>query len=252
MTNALLMSSSRMGSLGYLEHAAPQLNTVLEGTSRKVLFVPYAAVSFSYDTYEDLAAPPFTAVDAELTSIHRFDDPVAAVRAADVIAIGGGNSFALLNRLYGAELVREIRTQVTERGTTYIGWSAGTNVATPTIRTTNDMPIVEPPSLSAIGLVPFQINPHFISGKPAGHNGESREERLAEFTAINPGEEVLAIVEGTALHVTGSRGTILSNAALDSAGSHSADGLVFANAAEPRTIAAGESFELSEISGPVI
>lgn len=250
MTNALLMSSSRMGNLGYLEHAAHQLETVLEGTSRKVLFIPYAAVSFSYDAYEDLAAPPFTAVDAELTSIHRFDDPVAAVRAADVVAIGGGNSFALLHRLYGAELVNEIRAQVTEHGTTYIGWSAGTNVATPTIRTTNDMPIVEPPSLSAIGIVPFQINPHFISGKPAGHNGESREERLGEFTAINPSEEVLAIVEGTALHVTGSRGTILSNSALDSAGAGAADGLVFSNGAQVRTIAAGESFELSEIAGP--
>ncbi|KAM9864058.1 Peptidase E [Leucobacter sp. BZR 635] len=245
MTNALLMSSSRMGSLGYLEHAATQLSTVLEGTSRKVLFIPYAAVSFSYDAYEDLAAPPFTAVDAELTSIHRFDDPVAAVREADVIAIGGGNSFALLNRLYGAELVAEIRSQVTEHGTTYIGWSAGTNVATPSIRTTNDMPIVEPPSLSAIALVPFQINPHFISGKPAGHNGESREERLAEFTAINASEEVLTLVEGTALHVTGATGTILGT------GGPGEDGRVFANGQDPRTIAVGDAFELASISGPV-
>lgn len=251
MTNALLMSSSRMGNLGYLEHAADQLATVLEGTSRKVLFIPYAAVSFSYDTYEELAAPPFAVVDAELTSIHRHADPVAAARGADVIAIGGGNSFALLSRLYGAELVQEIRTRVAEHGTTYIGWSAGTNIATPTIRTTNDMPIVEPPSLSAIGLVPFQINPHFISGKPAGHNGESREERLGEFTAINPGEEVLAIVEGTALHVTGAHGTILGNTALEGVANDAADGLVFGNGAPARTIPAGERFELASISGPV-
>lgn len=241
MTTALLMSSSRMGSLGYLEHAASQLDTILEGTSRKVLFVPYAAVSFSYDAYEELAAPPFTNAEAQLTSIHRFDDPVAAVREADVIAVGGGNSFALLTRLYGAEIVAEIRERVTNHGTRYIGWSAGTNVATPTIRTTNDMPIVEPPSFGAIGLVPFQINPHFIPGKPAGHNGESREERLAEFTAINPGEEVLGLVEGSALHVTGTRGTILGDN----------DALVFSGSKPVRTIAAGASFELAEIQGPV-
>lgn len=241
MTNALLMSSSRMGSLGYLEHAASQLTTILDGTSRKVLFVPFAAVSFSYDAYEDLAAPPFAAVDAELTAIHRFEDPVRAVREADVIAVGGGNSFALLNRLYGAGLVSEIRERVTQHGARYIGWSAGTNVATPSIRTTNDMPIVEPPSFGAIGLVPFQINPHFIPGKPAGHNGESREERLAEFTAINQGEEVLGLIEGSALHVTGSTGTILGDS----------DALVFTKDAPVRTIAAGSSFELTEISGPV-
>lgn len=245
MTNALLMSSSRMGNLGYLEHAATQLTTVLEGTSRKVLFVPYAAVSFSYDAYEELAAPPFAVVDAELTSIHRHADPVAAVRAADVIAIGGGNSFALLNRLYGAELVSEIRSRVIKHGTTYIGWSAGTNVATPSIRTTNDMPIVEPPSLSAIGIAPFQINPHFISGKPAGHNGESREERLAEFTAINPAEEVLTLVEGTALHIQGTTGTILGTGGAGEAGR------VLANGKGPRTITVGERFELASIAGPV-
>lgn len=241
MTNALLMSSSRMGSLGYLEHAGSQLNTILEGTSRKVLFIPYAAVSFSFDTYEDLASPPFVAATAELTSIHRYDDPVAAVRDADVIAVGGGNSFALLTRLYGAELVSEINTQVTKNGTRYIGWSAGTNVATPSIRTTNDMPIVEPPSFKAIDLVPFQINPHFISGKPAGHNGESREERLAEFTAINPNEEVLGLVEGSALHVTGATGTVLGDN----------DALVFANGQPVRTIQAGVPFELASIAGPV-
>ncbi|WP_205881426.1 dipeptidase PepE [Leucobacter coleopterorum] len=235
------MSSSRKDALGYLEHASDQLRTVLDGTSRRVLFIPYAAVSFSYDAYETLAAPPFEAVDAQLTSIHHHNDPVAAVREADVIAVGGGNSFALLSRLYGAGLVDEIRRRMTEAGTRYIGWSAGTNVATPTIRTTNDMPIVEPPSFSALGLVPFQINPHFIPGKPQGHNGESREERLAEFTVINPGEEVLALVEGSALHVTDGHGEILGER----------KALVFTGGAPVRDIRPGQRFELGELSGPV-
>lgn len=241
MTRALLMSSSRKDNLGYLEHAADQLRTVLDGTSRKVLFIPYAAVSFSYDTYERLAAPAFAAVDAELTSIHRFADPAAAVREADAVAVGGGNSFALLSRLYDAGLVSEIRREVLENDTTYIGWSAGTNVATPSVRTTNDMPIVEPPSFASLSIVPFQINPHFIPGKPQGHNGESREERLAEFTAINPKEEVLGLYEGSALFVTDDRGEVLGER----------EALVFTDGADPRTIPARQSFELTTITGPV-
>ncbi|WP_210403486.1 dipeptidase PepE [Auritidibacter sp. NML130574] len=242
MPRALLMSSSRKDSLGYLEHSRDQLYTILEGTSRKVLFIPYAAVSFSYDTYEELASAPFATVGADLVSIHRYRDPVAAVHDADIIAVGGGNSFALLSRLYEAELLSEIRDRVVNYDASYIGWSAGTNVATPSIRTTNDMPIVQPPTFSALSIVPFQINPHFVSGKPAGHNGESREERLAEFTAINPNEEVLALPEGSALYVTECQGEIL--------GDRSA--LVFSNGADARRITVESPFNLSEISGRVV
>ncbi|MEJ6550474.1 dipeptidase PepE [Corynebacterium sp. USCH3] len=241
MTRALLMSSSRKDNLGYLEHADSQLRTILDGTSRKVLFIPYAAVSFSYDVYEDLASPAFTAADAELTSIHHADDPASAVENADVIAVGGGNSFALLKRLYDAGLVDRIRERVRTGRASYIGWSAGTNVATPSIRTTNDMPIVEPPTLSSIGLVPFQINPHFIPGKPAGHNGESREERLLEFTTINPAEDVLALYEGGALYVDGGDATVLGDR----------DALVFSHDADPRTIDRQTSFALADLKGPV-
>lgn len=240
MTRALLMSSSRKDNLGYLEHADTQLRTILEGTSRKVLFIPYAAVSFSYDAYEDLASPAFLAADAELTSVHRFDDPVAAVNDADVVAVGGGNSFALLSRLYEAGLVDAIRDRVGGGHASYIGWSAGTNVATPTIRTTNDMPIVEPPTLASIGLVPFQINPHFIPGKPQGHNGESREERLLEFTEINPTEEVLGLYEGGALLVDGTHGEVLGER----------DALVFSHGVEPTPLARNKSFPLSDLKGP--
>jgi dipeptidase E len=247
MIRALLMSSSRKDTLGYLEHAGDQLALALaadEGQSKptRAVLIPYAAVSTSFDDYEALAAPAFAAQGVELTSIHRMGDPVQAVQDAQVIAVAGGNTFALLQRLAAAGLLEEIRRRVTSGEATYVGWSAGTNVATPSIRTTNDMPIVEPPSFHSLGLVPFQMNPHFIPGKPAGHNGESREERLGEFLELHPAEEVLALREGCALWVTGDHGRILGDR----------EGLVFRHGAEPRAIAVGESFRLDEIRGAVL
>ncbi len=130
------------------------------------------------------------------------DEALASLQASAV---------ALLPALADAEVVGHwagLRPGSPE-GIPYIGWSAGSNVANPTIRTTNDMPIIEPPSFTALGIIPFQLNPHFISGKPAGHNGESREERLEEFLAINPSENLMALPEGSALLVEGQQGKIL-------------------------------------------
>lgn len=244
MIRALLMSSSRKDNLGYLEHAGEQLALVLgEQDDRpkptRAVLVPYAAVSTTFEAYEELAKPAFAAHGVELTSIHRMADPVRAIREAEVVAVAGGNTFALLARLYAADLVDEIRERVTSGAAAYVGWSAGTNVATPSIRTTNDMPIVEPPSFDALRLVPFQMNPHFIPGKPVGHNGESREERLREFIDFNPSEEVLALHEGCALWVTGDRARIVGER----------EGLVFGKGAEVRIIAPEEPFELSSIRG---
>lgn len=209
MTNALLMSSSRMGNMNYLEHADKQIHHLLQHKKQHILFIPYAAVTFSFDDFEAIVKPVFNALGYELTSIHHFSDPVAAVKQAQAIAIGGGNTFALLKRLYDAKIVELISQRVKQDGIPYMGWSAGSNVATPSIRTTNDMPIVQPPSFNALNISPFQINPHFISGKPVGHNGESREERLNEFLTINPTEELIALYEGTALLIENDYGTIL-------------------------------------------
>jgi len=247
MIRALLMSSSRKDSLGYLEHAHDQLGLLLDeqedrAKPTRAVLIPYAAVSTSYEKYEELAKPAFAAHDVELTSIHRMDDPVQAVREAEVIAMAGGNTFALLSRLYEAGLVDEIRERVASGAAAYVGWSAGTNVATPSIRTTNDMPIVEPPSFRALRLVPFQMNPHFIPGKPVGHNGESREERLGEFTDLNPTEEVLALYEGCALWVTGDQARIVGGR----------EGLVFSHGADVRSIAPEETFALSSIRGAAL
>ena len=238
MKNALLMSSSRMGSMGYLEHADEQIHTILKQRPLKVLFVPFAGVSFSFDAYDAMVRPVFERLGYEFTSIHQEGDPREAVRKADAIAVGGGNTFALLKRMYDAGIVDLIKQRVENDDVPYIGWSAGTNVATATIRTTNDMPIVQPPSFNGIGLTHFQINPHFISGKPVGHNGESREERLQEFLTINAGEQVVAIKEGTALLVTGDKGRLLGE-----------DALWFKDPATVDSIKAGEEFNLSMIKG---
>ena len=235
----LLMSSSRKDNLGYLEHADAQIHALLKREPRKVLFVPFAGVTFSFDTYEGMVKPVFQRLGYALESIHHSADARRAVEQAEAIAVGGGNTFALLKRMYDADIVEAIRAKV-RAGTPYIGWSAGSNVACPTIRTTNDMPIVQPPSLRALRLVPFQVNPHFISGKPAGHNGESREERLAEFLHINAPEQVFALPEGSALFSDGSNGKVLGER----------HALHFTAEGQVETLREGETFPLSRITGP--
>lgn len=235
----LLMSSSRKDNLGYLEHADSQIHALLRRERRKVLFVPYAGVTFSFDSYVGIVKPVFDRLGYELESLHHSTDPHRAIEQAEAIAVGGGNTFALLKRMYEANIVNTIREKV-RAGTPYIGWSAGSNVACPTIRTTNDMPIVQPPTLRGLQLIPFQINPHFISGKPIGHNGESREERLAEFLKINMPEQLLALPEGSALLCDGSHGTVL--------GARGA--LHFLDETRIETLVENETFPLARITGP--
>ena len=239
MKRALLMSSSRMGQLGYLEHAEQQLHTLFRHDAQEVLFIPYAAVSFSFDEFETIVKTAFERFGYGLKSIHHFSDPVAAVNNAKAIAIGGGNTFALLNRLYQSNIVEAISRRVNAGELPYVGWSAGSNVATPTIRTTNDMPIVQPPFFNALNIAPFQVNPHFISGKPVGHNGESREERLNEFLTLNPEEELMALYEGSALYIENQQGRILGEK----------EGLWFRGPNQIDKIAPETPFELCMIKG---
>lgn len=197
----LIQSSSRYHTSGYLDFAGDQYEKLFEGKKPDLLFIPYAKVAGTYDDYEKQVQDAFKPFGHKVVSIHHFDDPQKAVREAQAIAVGGGNTWALVTRMYEAGIIDLIRERV-NAGVPYCGWSAGGNVACPTLRTTNDMPIAEPPSFNTFGFIPFQTNPHFISGGTQGLNNETREDRLEEFLAYNKDEEVIGLPEGTALFVT--------------------------------------------------
>ena len=199
MRNLLLISSSRVHGSEFLEHCRDAIVEHLDGADR-ILFVPYALAE--WDQYAGLVAEALLPIGVQVDSIHRASDPVQAVEQADGIFIGGGNTFRLLKTLYGLNLIDPIRQAVEGRGVPYIGSSAGTNMACPTIRTSNDMPIVEPPSFNSLGLIPFQINPHFVDADPnSTHKGETREQRLAEYLEENE-VPVVGLREGSWLKVT--------------------------------------------------
>jgi len=204
----LLLSNSRNVGQGYLEHADGAIRDFLGTRVKTALFIPYAAVRVSYDDFATMAGTRFREMGYDLQPIHRMRSARAAVLKAEAIVVGGGNTFQLITLLHATRLVPAIRSRV-RAGVPYIGWSAGSNVACPTMRTTNDMPIVEPPSLDATGLVPFQINPHYLDAHPDGHGGETREERLLEFIVANPDVHVVGLREGSILRVEGKRLTLL-------------------------------------------
>jgi dipeptidase E len=177
-----LISNSTLYGGGYLDHAASEIGDFL-GKLKTVLFVPYAL--HDRDAYASKAQERFRTMGYDLDSIHTNSNPRKAVNDAEAIFIGGGNTFRLLKALYDTDVLQLIASRVTA-GMPYIGSSAGSNVAGPTIRTTNDMPIVEPPSFEALGLVPFQLNPHFLDADPnSTHMGETREERILQFLEEN-------------------------------------------------------------------
>lgn len=196
----LLLSNSTLPGTPFFEWPRPHVQAFLGDGRKRLAFVPFAAVSFSMDEYTRMVQGVFAELGHELFSLHTEADKVGALGKADAVVVGGGNTFQLLRTLYGTELLRAIRKRVSE-GMPYIGWSAGSNVACPTIMTTNDMPITEVPTLRAMGLVPFQINPHYTDARLEGHGGESRDQRLAEFLALNQASTVVGLREGTGLRV---------------------------------------------------
>jgi len=194
----LLISNSTNPGESYLDYPKNNIREFLGNESVKALFIPYAAVTFSYDEYEARVSARFREIGHDIVSIHRFTDPVAAVKDSNAIVVGGGNTWKLLKVIRENGLIGPVSEKVFS-GTPYIGWSAGSNMACPTIMTTNDMPVTEPDSFAAFGLVPFQINPHYIDTNPAGHAGETREQRIIEFIEMNPGIYVVGLREGTML-----------------------------------------------------
>ncbi len=207
--NLLLLSSSRAGDSDYL---APALDLIAAQLAerRDVLFVPYAGVTVSYDDYQQKVQQALQPLGIRVNSIHQYTDAKQALQQAPAVKFGGGNTFALLQRLYQHDLVEELRRLV-QQGLPYTSWSAGSNIAGLSIRTTNDMPIVEPPSFQALQLLPFQLNPHYANFAPPGFHGETRDMRLAEFMQLNPQTPVVGLPEGTALRQLGGSLSYLGN-----------------------------------------
>ena len=225
----LLLSNSMREGMGYLEHARQPLTDFLVGKVERLLFVPYAAVTRSYDDYLALATPIFASLGIAVDGIHHAADPVAAVETAQAVMIGGGNTWKLRRTLHDHGLLPAIAARV-RAGAPYVGWSAGSNVACPTIMTTNDMPIVDPLGLDALGFVSFQINPHYLHGNPPGFKGETREERILEFLAMNPQRTVAGLREGAGFRV--------ENGAIELVGD--ADCRVFRHGQAPLELSPGE------------
>jgi dipeptidase E len=208
----MLISNSTQHGTGYLDHCADAVASFLGRAVKRVAFVAYAL--FDRDAYAARARARFDALGFDLYSVHDFaGGPAQAVEQAEALFIGGGNTFRLLAALHREGLIEAIGRRVRHEGMPYIGASAGTNVACPSIRTTNDMPIVEPPTFAALDLVPFNINPHYLDPVPSStHMGETREQRIAEFHEENTPpvvglrEGAWLLVEGDAVTLEGANG----------------------------------------------
>ena len=204
----LLISNSTHSGCGYLDHCAAEMQDFL-GAAGRMLFVPFAIHDRA--AYADMARARLARMGYDLTSLHDAEDSKEAVRLARAIFIGGGNPFRLLDALYELDLLGAIRHRV-EEGVPYVGTSAGSNVACVTIKTTNDMPIVQPPSFDALGLVPFNINPHYLDPNPGStHQAETREERIREFHEVND-PVVVGLREGAMLRIEGSHAVLKGSA----------------------------------------
>ena len=202
-TRLLLLSSSRVpGDERYLTWAIDHVRDFLGDRVRTAVFVPWAGVTIPLEEYAARTRAAFSEMGCALRSVHESRDPCALVRDAEAVVVGGGNTFQLLHRMQETGVLEAIRERARD-GVPYMGWSAGSNLACPTIRTTNDMPVVQPRSFDALGLVPFQINPHYTDYHPPGHRGETRADRLAEFVALNPGVTVVGLREGSVLRREG-------------------------------------------------
>ncbi len=196
----LLLSNSQLHGRAILEHAMDAIDDFL-GKSRTVLFVPFALAD--HDGYTARIGAVLEPLGVEVVGLHTSKRPRAAVESADIIYVGGGNTFRLLAGVQSRRLLEPVRRRVAEGGLKYLGSSAGTNLSCPTIRTTNDMPIVQPRSFEAFGLVPFQINPHYLDPDPSStHMGETREQRTEQFLEENA-VPVLGLREGAWLRRRG-------------------------------------------------
>lgn len=207
MKRALLASTSTLHGQDYLEYLTPEIKNFFKGIS-EVLFIPYARPGgISHGEYTANAAKAFFKAGIKLKGIHEFKNPVEAIKQAKGIFTGGGNTFLLVSKLYRNKLMNVLQEAILS-GTPYMGTSAGTNIAGLTMQTTNDMPIIYPPSFKTLGIVPFNINPHYLDpDKNSTHKGETRETRIKEFHILYT-QPVVGLREGSWLEILGDKITL--------------------------------------------
>ena len=210
MKNIVLASTSTVYGSGFLEYLLPELEHHFKDC-KTLLFIPYArSGGMTHDEYTAKVALAFAKINIAIKGIHEFENPAEAVQNAEGIFTGGGNTFVLVSQLY-KNRVMEVLAEKLKSGTPYLGTSAGSNIAGLTIQTTNDMPIVYPPSFQTLGMIPFNLNPHFIDAEAtSNHMGETREARIKEFHAFNS-IPVLGLREGSWLDIKGDVITLKGN-----------------------------------------
>ncbi|MBW6478150.1 MAG: dipeptidase PepE [Bacteroidales bacterium] len=209
----LLISNSTNYGERYLAYTRKYISEFLGKDVRNIAFVPYAAVDISYIEYTNQVNDVFSELGYSVKSTEDIQGPQKVIEDSDAIVIGGGNTFHLIHHMHEKGLM-DIIVKKVESGTPFIGWSAGSNVACPTIKTTNDMPVIQPKSFDALSLVPFQINPHYTDGRIPNYNGESREDRIREFLELNPEMIVVGLKESSMLQIEGETVKLLGNKTL--------------------------------------
>jgi len=202
MKKLIIASTSTIHGSGYLDYLLPTL-AVFFGDVKTILFIPYARPGgISYDEYTNIVATAFAKIDIAVKGIHQFKNPKEAIQNAEAIFTGGGNTFELVNQLYKNDVISTLK-QVLENGTPYLGTSAGSNICGVNMKNTNDMPIVYPPSFTTLGIIPFNINAHYLDPlEGSKHMGETRETRIKEFHVFNE-VPVLGLREGSWLNILG-------------------------------------------------
>ena len=210
MKNIIIASTSTVHGSGYLEYILESLEVLYKNTD-EIIFIPYARTSgISHNAYTDIAKKAFKTIGKSVKGLHEFKDPKAALKNAKGIFTGGGNTFVLVNQLYTNNLLKTI-SNVVKEGTPYLGTSAGSNICGLTMHTTNDMPIIYPPSFKTLGLVPFNINLHYLDPiTNSKHMEETRVTRIKEFHKFNT-QPVIGLREGSWLEVKGSSITLKGN-----------------------------------------
>ncbi|MFT5215916.1 MAG: dipeptidase E [Glaciecola sp.] len=200
MKNLIIASTSTVHGSGFLDYLIDELEILFQHTDQ-ILFVPYARPGgVSHELYTDKVRSVFEKIEKSVKGLHEFNNPIEAIKNSKGIFIGGGNTFVLVNQLYKNKLIQPLKDAVAS-GTPYLGTSAGSNICGLTMNTTNDMPIVYPPSFKTLGLIPFNINPHYLDPDiNSKHMGETRETRIQEFHKFNT-QPVVGLREGSYLKV---------------------------------------------------